>query len=391
MEQATGRRGSALTLSVAAALLAGCGGPPADQKTTGDPVSSAGERVATDYVRANGGTLDACFKPLPAISGPGGIRTVADNAPAPAAAIDRLVIAIDASGSMAARVGGESKMDAARRAAIAFLRAVPAGTQVGLVAFGHRGTNLPAGKAASCRGVESIYPIGVADAGRVETALGLVRPTGWTPLASAITLAGRSFVTGKAPGAQVVYVVSDGLETCGGDPVAAARGLNRGPVKAIVNIIGFDLTAADRAQLTAVAAAGGGSFVEARTGAELDKAMNALWRKVRAVSAMTGEYFDAGARTTDNNLAVGRYTTDLNLCVAHATSAESTGLGNTLAAQQVAGDPREAALATLRARHERYRTRSSTVAADLLARATTANAAIAAQQRASETRLGVAR
>ena len=104
---------------------------------------------------------------------------------------------------------------------------------------------------------------------------------------------------------------------------------------------------------------------------------------------MTGEYVDASARTTRNNMAVGRYTTALNLCVAHATTGESTGLTGALAAAQADGDMRETALAALQARHERYRARSSALAADLLARATAANEAIAAQQRASEMPLGV--
>lgn len=341
----------------AALLLAGCGGTPDGGSPAGKQAASGVPRIVADYLQANGSALDACFTPLPVIRGPGAIQTVADDGAPAASAINRLVIAIDASGSMAARAGGETKMDAAKRAAIAFLRGVPANTQVGLVAFGHRGTNLPAGKAASCRAVEAVQPLGAANPTQVEAALGQVRATGWTPLAAAITLAGRSFAPSDTPGAQVVYVVSDGLETCGGDPVAAARALNRGPVKAIVNIIGFDLTAADRAQLAAVATAGGGTFVEAQAG-ELGRAMDGLWRKVRAGAAMTTEYFDAGARTTDNNMAVGRYTTDLNLCVARTTSAESGGVVRALEAAAVAGADREAALASLRDRHERYRARS---------------------------------
>ena len=382
------RRRARWAVGLALLSTAGCGGTR--DGGTGPAIDdTASPRIVADYVKAQGGALDACFGPLPAIRGPGAIQTVADDARPAMVAVNRLVIAIDASGSMAARAGAETKMDAARRAAIAFLRGMPTNTEVGLVAFGHRGTNLPAGKAESCRGVEAIYPLGAANPARVETALGQVRPTGWTPLAAAITLAGQSFAPSNTPGAQVVYVVSDGLETCGGDPVAAARSLRQGPVQAIVNIIGFDLSAADRAQLSAVAEAGGGSFVEARSGGEVSAAMDQLWRKVRAGAAMTSEYYDAGARTTDNNMAVGRYTTDLNFCVARTTSAESSGLARSLDAASVAGSDRDAALAALRERHERYRARSSAVAADLSARATAANDAIAAQQRASERRLGV--
>lgn len=378
-------------LVIVAASMSACGAPVRDGSTTAraEGADAEGRRISAAYLKQHGGALDACFGPPPAIVGPGAIQTLADDPGRKATAINRLVIAIDASGSMAARIGRETKMDAAKRAAIAFLHTVPANTQVGLVAFGHRGSNLPQGKAESCRGVENVYPLGSADPAQVEAALGRVKATGWTPLAAAITTAGQSFTPDQASGAQVVYVVSDGLETCGGDPVAAARALSQGPVKAVVNIIGFDLSHADRTQLSAVAAAGGGAFVEARSGGDIGAAMDQVWRKVRAASAMTTEYTDAARRSTANNIAVARYTSDLNYCFARTTSAETTGLQAALDAAAVTAAGREAALARLRVRHRRYGDRNQQVAANLLAQVKTAAGAISAQQRSSETRLGV--
>lgn len=371
-------------------LLMGCGG--SDQNSTvsaGDDAVGDGQRIAEDYIKEHGAALDACIIPPPAMRGPGAIQTVGDDAKPQVAAINRLVIAIDASGSMGARSGGETKMDAAKRAAIAFLGSVPTNTQVGLVAFGHQGNNLPSGKDKSCRGVQTIYPIGMGNAQRIEAALGQVRPTGWTPLAAAITTAAQSFAPSQTPGAQVVYVVSDGLETCGGDPVAAARTINQGPVKAIVNVIGFDLTAADRAQLSAVAAAGGGSFVEVKAGGDVGRAMDEVRRKATAVKAITTEYFDAGARTTDNNLAVGKYLTNMNFCLARSTSAETIGLQARLAGQKAVIAVGVAALDVLRRRHEDYHNRSTKIASELTVQAKAANDAIGAQQRSSETRLKI--
>lgn len=62
-------------------------------------------------------------------------------------------------------------------------------------------------------------------------------------------------------GEQVIYIVSDGVETCGGDPVAAARAINQGRTRAIVNIIGFGLPTGEAAALQSVASAGGGRFI----------------------------------------------------------------------------------------------------------------------------------
>jgi Ca-activated chloride channel family protein len=88
-----------------------------------------------------------------------------------------------------------------------------------------------------------------------------VRAVGWTPLAASLQRA-QGLLSAASPGQQVVYVVSDGNETCGGDPIAIARAINAGNTGAIVNIIGFDLPRADRAGLGAVASAGGGALID---------------------------------------------------------------------------------------------------------------------------------
>jgi len=44
----------------------------------------------------------------------------------------------------------------------------------------------------------------------------------------------------------VVYVVSDGIETCGGDPVKAAEELHTSNIKAVVNISGLTWITLDR-------------------------------------------------------------------------------------------------------------------------------------------------
>ena len=66
-------------------------------------------------------------------------------------------------------------------------------------------------------------------------------------------------------------MVSDGIETCGGDPVKAAKELNRSDIKAVVNIIGFDLDDEGQRQLKAVADAGGGEYSSVDSKVELDK------------------------------------------------------------------------------------------------------------------------
>ncbi len=83
-----------------------------------------------------------------------------------------------------------------------------------------------------------------------------------------------------AEGTKIVLLITDGEETCGGDPAAAVRDLRRRGVDARVNLVGFALQ--DRrlkARMAAWARIGNGSYFDARSGAQLAKAV------ARAISA----------------------------------------------------------------------------------------------------------
>ncbi len=194
---------------------------------------------------------------------------------APAADGDELATAhntllvLDASGSMRAAAGGERKIDAARAALLRFVQYAPAKTTLGFLVYGHRGDNTPAGRPISCRGVELLAPIGTLRRESVARTLAAFEPTGWTPIAAALREAGAAFA-GRAGQRNRVLLVSDGLETCGGDPVAVARGLHASDVALTIDVVGFDVSSTDAAQLRQVAQATGGSYADVRSRAELD-------------------------------------------------------------------------------------------------------------------------
>ena len=370
-----------LVVALAAGVAACSSGDTQAPAPTG---GSDGRALLAAFLKTGGADLDSCLAKLPVMRGPGA-TLAAPGMPVRPVRVDRLVVALDASGSMAARVGGETRMAAAKAAAARFLSTVPKEIDVGLVAFGHKGDNTAAGKAASCAAVETMVPLGRGDAARVTHALQGFEAAGWTPLASAITSAGRSFTPTAVPGSQVVYVVSDGLETCGGDPVAAARALHDGGVRAIVNIIGFGLTDADRAQLKSVAAAGGGEFVEATTASELRLMMDRLYNRAASVSTLATEQYDAAGRIRDNNFASAHYQQDANQCLIRGTQQERDGLVGSVASAP--SEAKEAARLALSARHEDYRNRALALAKQLDTAREAANAAIQAQEQASEKRL----
>lgn len=190
-------------------------------------------------------------------------------------------ILLDASGSMASQVNGGVKMELAKEAITEFASALPENTQVSLRVYGHKGTNTPEGKELSCATTEEVYPLGEYNKAEFSAALEQFGPTGYTPLASAIEAAGKDLSAVHEKGTEsVVYVVSDGLETCGGDPVKAAEGLQNSNIEAIVNIIGFDIEASERAALEAIAEAGAGDYFRADTADELKETLRKQKREL---------------------------------------------------------------------------------------------------------------
>jgi Ca-activated chloride channel family protein len=101
------------------------------------------------------------------------------------------------------------------------------------------------------------------------------QPLGWTPIAGALKKAREMLSDYRSEtSTNLVYIVSDGIETCGGDPARTARELNQSHIQAIVNIIGFDVNSQAQQQLRAVAEAGGGHYFEARNANEMHRVFN---------------------------------------------------------------------------------------------------------------------
>jgi Ca-activated chloride channel family protein len=190
-----------------------------------------------------------------------------------------MILAMDASGSMAGQVGGETKMVIAQREALAFLTEIPREVKVGLAVYGHRGNNQLDGKVESCEATELIHDFS-ANRRQLKDSISALRPTGWTALGGVLNFAGEVVAELDPPRegelAPVIYILSDGEETCDGDPVAAAAALYEAGVQTTVNTIGFDVDADTAAQLEAIADAAGGTYYPADTAQSLRDQLNAI-------------------------------------------------------------------------------------------------------------------
>lgn len=171
-----------------------------------------------------------------------------------------IAILLDASGSMAQKIGGKTKMELAKQAINEFVASMPEGSNISLRVYGHKGSNSDSDKEVSCSSTEIVYELNPYNEANFKDSLNSFKPTGWTPIAKSISETKKDFTNVDGKAQNIIYVVSDGIETCDGDPVKAAKELHDSNIKAVVNIIGFDVDSNGQKQLLEVAEAGGGEF-----------------------------------------------------------------------------------------------------------------------------------
>ncbi|MDZ5713688.1 vWA domain-containing protein [Jeotgalibacillus haloalkalitolerans] len=181
-------------------------------------------------------------------------------------------IILDASGSMGAESGGSTRMEQAKSEIQDFLSSLPEEANVSLRVYGHEGTGDEADKAMSCGAIEEVYERGTYDEDAFQSALDQFEPAGWTPVAGALESAMESFkdLDGEE-NTNLIYLVSDGIETCDGDPAAVAKTFADSNISPIINVIGFNADSETQDQLRQVAREADGVFTNVQGADELRK------------------------------------------------------------------------------------------------------------------------
>ncbi len=177
---------------------------------------------------------------------------------------------MDASGSMWGEVAGEPKISAAKSVLKDLIQNTPEHVDLGLLAYGHR-------RKGDCRDIELIAPTG-SDRAALQQRIAVMNPRGRTPISDALLQAGKA-VSGREDETSLV-LVSDGLETCKGDPCAVARQLREQGHKLVIHVVGLDVDGKATRQLQCVAEAGGGRYFAAADAGDLRDALTRVKESV---------------------------------------------------------------------------------------------------------------
>ena len=198
-------------------------------------------------------------------------------------------VILDASGSMKANLpGGQSRLEAAKKAIEEFAAGLPRGFDLALRAYGHTAAR----ERHDCEDTEILLPFGRLDENRKRLSA-ILRPVtarGYTPITWVLGVAAKDFPP-DAPGERIIVLVSDGRETCAGDPCATAKALSAAGVKRlVVHTVGFGVDEAARAELTCIASVTGGRYFDATDVASLAAALaTAVITPGQQVTAPSGQ------------------------------------------------------------------------------------------------------
>lgn len=187
-------------------------------------------------------------------------------------------ILIDASGSMKAMSGNRTRMDAAKEAVLEFAEQIPKEATISMRVYGHKGSGSKSDKELSCGSTENLYN-GTFDKGKFQRSLNSIQPAGWTPIGLVLDKVKEDIPENVED--VIVYVVSDGIETCGGDPVNEAKKLASDNIETVVNIIGFDVDDEGQKLLKEVASAGNGEFTYVSSERDLKEFMRAQYQQIK--------------------------------------------------------------------------------------------------------------
>jgi hypothetical protein len=225
----------------------------------------------------------AAITVLPSKDAPGKVAVTMPAGEKPGA----IEIILDASGSMLQKLGAERRIDIAKKTLTKLTSStIPAGTPFAFRVFGR--------EVDSCQTDLDVplAPLNPAAVGPRIAAL-VAKNGAKTPIGASLDKVADDLKS--VAGEKLVVLVTDGEETCGGDPAAAIERLRKAGIGTRVSIVGFAL---DDEKLATTfrrwSDAGGGAFFDAKDAAGLDKSLSEALRPGFEVVNAQGQVLASG-------------------------------------------------------------------------------------------------
>jgi len=224
-----------------------------------------------------------------------------------------MLLVFDASGSMSEQFGGSPRIDVLKSSVSDLLGTLDSSVFVGLRPFANIKN---ADQVQACK-ITSLAQNFTTERSIIKTQTSLLQAVGsYTPLAYTLTVSGGDFKVGND---NVLILLTDGKDTCNGDPVKAAGDLFNSDKKIKIYVIGMGVDGDAKAQLSAISTAGGGIYYDASDSASLASSFKAIQNLEKAIDRTNNDALLGtavrGGTGFDNALSLtpGKYRLDHNL------------------------------------------------------------------------------
>lgn len=149
-----------------------------------------------------------------------------------------VLIVFDASGSMEDKINNETKIHIAKRVLEDVLLHADVDVNIGLRVYG---STEPAGDPGiDCTDSKlAVFP-GTGNRRTIVAEIQKILPRGFTPITYSLSQAVRDLAPYQ--GEKSVILISDGLETCGGDPCDLANQISASDINLKINVVGFGVS-----------------------------------------------------------------------------------------------------------------------------------------------------
>ncbi len=214
--------------------------------------------------------------------------------------VTRILFILDASGSMKEKMDESDRFEISKKILVNYLDSLSRNkikVETALRIFGHQSLH----SAKNCQDTKLELPFGTHAAASVKAKLETVKPQGWTPISYTLQQGANDFP--NDPSAKnAIVLITDGLETCGGDPCAVAKYFEEKRIALKPFIIGLGLPVDQHKSFECV-----GHYHDAVTTVDFEKAMSTVITQALNPTTVQINLLNEFGKPTESNVEVSLY------------------------------------------------------------------------------------
>jgi Ca-activated chloride channel family protein len=187
-----------------------------------------------------------------------------------------VIVFLNITDSMGKVENGKNKLQEVKASLMKFASSLPDDANLSIGIFGHK--EVVSSDATKCKSPEMIYNKQPYNAQKLQAAL---EQTYSAAEESSLSLAVRStFQYIDTSAKNIVIIITDQADRCGGDPVREAEELHFSKQVSSFQVIGLDVTAKDEIELKQLATTAGGNFSKTSDQKEIEESLQSVQKEI---------------------------------------------------------------------------------------------------------------